>query len=161
MNTPRDQFEIEHDISRIKAILDTDIFAQENMSHPLIPSAFTELIICLNDLLQKSDDLAKSRVSFTDDIEITAKLKDITDLVSKVRNAVCHIPSGAHQIENTDLIFTFNVIYGEGTLAQFGAHSFRSEYTDEVCFFFGTNRIYLKRHIIRAFQEAKHKLVQL
>lgn len=37
----------------------------------------------------------------------------------------------------------------------------KSEFDDDVCFFFGTQKIYFKRHILRAFEEAKQKLIPL
>ena len=37
---------------------------------------------------------------------------------------------------------------------QIGDLKLTSDYDDDVAFFYGTNRLYLKRHIIRAFEEA-------
>ena len=36
-----------------------------------------------------------------------------------------------------------------------------SKYQDDICFFFGSHGIYMRRHIVRAFEEAKAKLVPL
>lgn len=36
-----------------------------------------------------------------------------------------------------------------------------SQYPDDICFFFGSQGIYLRRHIVRAFEEAKTMLVPL
>ncbi|MFQ5431942.1 MAG: hypothetical protein ACE5EN_05500 [Nitrospinota bacterium] len=36
-----------------------------------------------------------------------------------------------------------------------------SDYNDDTCFFFGAQKIYLKRHIVRAFEESKSKLLPL
>jgi hypothetical protein len=44
--------EILKDIERIDTILSTPIFTFENRHHPLKESAFVELMICLNDLLE-------------------------------------------------------------------------------------------------------------
>ncbi|MBK8035141.1 MAG: hypothetical protein IPK17_37685 [Chloroflexi bacterium] len=130
-------------------ILDTEIFAQENMSHPLVLSAFTELIICLNDLLQKCRK-ADVPVRFDVDVDPTADLDSITNLVNRIRNAVCHITNETHQVENSEMIFSFNVIYGEGALAQFGAYVFRSDYADDICFFWH------KSHLSEASHHSEH-----
>jgi hypothetical protein len=34
----------------------------------------------------------------------------------------------------------------------------KSDYTDDIAVFYGKNRLYLKRHIVRAFEEASTKL---
>lgn len=52
-------------------------------------------MICLNDLLQKAKDF-NVPVTFADDIAFTGKVKNITDTVSMIRNALCHIPSKQH-----------------------------------------------------------------
>jgi len=35
-----------------------------------------------------------------------------------------------------------------------------SEYEDDIAVFYGANRLYFKRHILRAFEEAKNLLVE-
>ncbi len=54
------------DMIRVQAILKSNIFASENAKHPLKQSAFTELMICLHDLLQKSKK-SGVEVEFTDE----------------------------------------------------------------------------------------------
>jgi len=39
--------------------------------------------------------------------------------------------------------------------------SLTSDYTDDICFFFGVEKIYLRRHVLRAFEETKRQLVPL
>ena len=53
------------------------------------------------------------------------------------------------------LCFLFNVIFGKGTLAQIGDLTMTSDYDDDICIFFGDQKIYLVRHIIRAVKEAE------
>ena len=67
------QSEIEIDIRRILAILGFGIFNYEKSSHPLLQSAFMELIIRLRDLLCKSEKYGH-RVNFDDDV-IKLKMK--------------------------------------------------------------------------------------
>lgn len=152
--------EILIDIRRCEKILKTNIFASENAGHPLKQSAFTELMICLNDLLQKSKKSGLP-VKFTDAVDITSDVTNVTDLVASIRGAVCHITSKTHQLSDEGGKFTFNVSYGATTLALIGDVQIKSEFNDDVCFFFGKRRIYLNRHIIRAFKEAKTNLIPL
>lgn len=152
--------EILMDVYRIRDILKTNIFAPENASHPLKQSAFTELIIRLHDLLQKCCN-SKVPVRFTDDVDIMPEVNDVTNLVAKIRSAVCHITSKTHQIFEDGGKFTFNTIYGSGVLAEIGDVQVKNNFADDVCFFFGKYRIYPNRHITRAFTEAKANLIPL
>lgn len=123
-------------------------------------SAFTELIICLHDLLQKCRKSGVP-VEFTEAVDITSDVANVADLVASIRGAVCHITSKTHQLHDEGGKFTFNVSYGATTLAVIGDTEIKSEFNDDVCFFFGKRRIYLNRHIIRAFEEAKTNLIPL
>lgn len=160
MNDHNFNAEILMDVRRIQEILKTNIFAPENAMHPLKQSAFTELMICLHDLLQKCKK-SSVPVEFTEAVDITADVSNVTDLVSSIRGAVCHITSKTHQLHDEGGKFTFNVNYGAGTFGLIGCVEIRSDFADDVCFFFGKRRIYLKRHIIRAFEEAKANLIPL
>src|SRR5260221_4767272 len=94
-------FAVNSDIERIRTILDCNIFASKNIEepwHPLYQSAFIELMISLNDLLQKCKH-KKVPVVFTDAVDISPKIGNVTDLVSKIRNAVCHIESKTYRIQ--------------------------------------------------------------
>jgi hypothetical protein len=155
-NLTRD--EITFDIERIRSVLDFGIFTSENSKHPLCPSALTELLIRLRDLLAKSENFAE-RVSFQDDVTIKGKVNDITSLVTFVRDALCHVDSGKHDHDEIQARISFNVIFGKGRLARLGSVSIESQYDDDVAFFFGPQRLYLRRHIIRAFDDARNNLL--
>lgn len=151
--------DIVQDIDRINKILATKVF--EVTGHPLLKSAFTELMICLRDLLAKAEKYG-SRISFTDDIIITNEVKDITDLVKFIRDALCHVSIYEHFVIQGQLKASFCVLRGKVTHAPFEPdHDVKliSDYSDDICFFFGLQKIYLKRHIIRAYREAKRELI--
>jgi hypothetical protein len=155
----RTQIEIEY--RRINQLINSDIFNNPTLKI-FQESVFTEILIKLNDLLQKLKTFEK-RIDFTDDIEVG---KDITDLVSKIRNAVCHMTSNEHMLKNEEqpkklTKFTFNIMYGNGSLANINGKTFKSDYPDDICFFFGENKIYLKRHLIRCINEAGTKIQEL
>jgi hypothetical protein len=145
--------EIFTDINRIDTIIKTDIFNKENYEHPLKESAFIDLIIKLRDLLYKSEELGK-RIDFKEDIVLKNSVEDITDAVIYIRDAACHIHSRNH-ILIKNIVFTFNVVYGKGNMISIPGISPTSDYDDDVCFFYGEQKLYLKRHITRAFNEAK------
>lgn len=153
------QGQIQSDISRIEMILNCGVFNLESNLHIMRKSASTELMICLHDLLQKCN-AENVRITFTDHMDVTSDISDITDLVAKIRNAVCHITSELHMASD-NVRFSFNVAYGQVNVAQIGDIKLKSDFPDDVAFFFGTLRIYLKRHIIRAFLEAKSNLSPL
>jgi hypothetical protein len=147
---PLIQSEAHTNIERIQTILSTDIFEICNREHPLKRSAFIELMICLRDILYKVEKFAGHRVSFNDHIYPSRDIHDITDLIKFARDSVCHIDSVNHIYNGNGARISFNILYGKGELC-----GSRSDFDDEVSFIFGEHRIYLKRHIIKAFTEAK------
>jgi hypothetical protein len=149
------KFEIETDIDRVEAILNSGIFAKpESMRHPLFDSAVTELVIRVSDLLAKATFYA-NRVAFTDDMVIKGVVMDVTALIKFARDAVCHVRD-SWKTDNDALksrVF-FNTIFGKGRVVEINEASIESAYEDDVAFFFGQQRLYLHRHIIRAYNEA-------
>ena len=154
--------EIEHSFSRVAELINTEIFSPSDLQNPFVKSAFIEVLICMRDLMYKVERYA-SRIDFTDDIvTIPGKVVDVTDLVLYVRNAVCHPESEYHYVDVSNKIkASYNIAYGKCNLLQMGDIIIGSDYEDDVCFFFGKQKIYLKRHIIRALKEAKQKLLPL
>lgn len=148
---------IKDDIGRIETILATDIFSPRQARHPLMQSAFIEVMICVRDLMAKVNNL-NLRINFTDDILIISEVKDVTDLIKFVRDALCHVDSKNHFVA-PGIKATFNVAYGKTIMLTVDGFDIASDYDDDVCFFFGRHRIYLKRHIVRAFEEVKRKLL--
>ena len=150
--------EIESSLNRIDAILGANIFDIENKKHPLVKSAFIELLICLCDLMHKAEKFA-SRISFDGDIIKNEKINDITDVVEYVRDALCHLDSDNHYLEAGDKKAPFNIIYGKGSVLTLFGYVQESYYSDDVCFFYGSQKIYLNRHILPAVEEARSKLL--
>lgn len=148
-----DRQDCESTICRINKLLTSGIFEQKNAGNVLVQSAFIDLIICLRDLLHKAEKYAQ-RVSFTDDIVQNAYVKDATDAITAVRDAVCHINSFKKLFDDGGNRGSFNVAYGRCNLMKIGDLELRSEYDDDFAIFYGANRLYFKRTILRAFQEA-------
>jgi hypothetical protein len=149
-------FEVWESIERIEKLLATNIFAKENSDNPFVNAALLEVLVCLRDLMAKTERLA-TRVDFTDDIVITDKVKDVSDCVKLIRDTLCHLDSNNTEVQRCGYR-TRGITYGktEPFFVAYGLVS--SDYEDDVCFGFGVHRLYLKRHIIRALEEAKQKL---
>jgi len=155
-----DQQGCELNIRRIEELLGCGIFEPASSGNILQSAAFTELVICLRDLLHKTEKYAK-RISFTDDVMTNEYVHDITDAVTAVRDACCHINSFKRLFDDRGNRGSFLVIYGKGNLARIGDLELKSDYEDDIAFFYGKNRLYIKRHIIRAFKEAMARLAPM
>ena len=153
-----EQQDCELNIRRIEELLNCGIFESASSGNILRSSAFIELMICLRDLLWKAEEYAK-RISFTDDILINEYVKDVTDAVTAVRDACCHINSFKRLFNDRGGRGSFNVAYNKCCFIKSGNVDLKSDYEDDIAFFYGKNRLYLNRHIIRAFKEAKELLV--
>ena len=152
--------EIEDSLSRVDEILKSKIFTPENIANPLVKSAFIELLICLRDLMYKTEKFS-TRVAFDNDIIKNDKINDITDVIKYVRDALCHLDSDNHYLEKNNIKATYNIMFGKGTVAKINDYEQTSEHEDDICFFFGSQRVYLNRHIITAIKEVKSKLLPL
>ena len=155
-----DQSDIESSIRRTDELLSCGVFQPANSQHVLFRAAFIELLIGLRDLMFKTEKFA-SRISFEDDVRQTEQVRDVSHLIKFVRDALCHPDSDNHYIEVGNMKATFNVAFGRASLLKVGDFEQSSKYEDDICFFFGSQGIYLKRHVIRAFDEAKIKLIPL
>jgi hypothetical protein len=114
----------------------------------------------LRDLMYKAEKY-DTRISFTDDVKVTENVTDVTGLIKYVRDALCHPDSDNHYIEKGNIKATFNVCFGKGTLLKMGDFEQSNPYQDDISFFFGSQRIFLRRHVLRAYEEAKNKLAPL
>lgn len=138
----------------------TEVLLPKNINNPFVRSAFIEVLICLRDLMYKTEKYSE-RIRFDDDIVKTKEIQDISDVIKYVRDAVCHLDSDKHYSEQGDIKASYNIMYGKGRLLKSEDFEQVSDHDDDVCFFFGSQKIYLKRHILRAFNEAKAKLLPL
>ncbi len=141
-------------ISRIQEILDSGIFEKTNKRNTFQQSAFIELMICMRDLLYKAEKYGK-RIDFKDDIMVNDYVKDITDAVKAIRDACCHINAFQRNYDDHNNRGSFNVMYCKCKPVKLGSFEMYSDYNDDVAYYYGNIRLYLNRHIKRAFQEAK------
>lgn len=155
-----DRNDVKEDIDCIDRILATNIFTPDNAGSPFFRAAFVEVLIALRDLMYKTEKYV-SRISFTDDVTVTQDVTDVSALIKFVRDALCHRDSDNHFIEKGNIKATFNVCFGKGTLLKTPQFEQSSPYNDDTCFFFGSQRVFLRRHILRAYNEAKQKLLPI
>lgn len=153
-------YEIMQDKEDIEKILESNIFIKSTGQNWIMgKAAFVLLMIDLRDLVWKSEHFAGKRIAFTEDIIPFRKVTDVTDLITYVRDAAVHNTSGNSRVEQGKLSFLVGM--GKVNMLQLGELALSSDYEDDICFVFGPAKIYLKRHIIRAFTEALENLKPL
>ena len=141
-------------LSRCVELYTSGIFQGNSI---FIQSAFIEILIRLNDLLQFLKGKGQE-IDFTDDVKVTEEITDITDLVRKLRNAACHDRTSGESDVGSNR-FVFNRIVGKSPRAiQIGNLVIGSEYDDDIAYFYGDKLIYLHRHIGRLLNEINEKL---
>lgn len=149
--------DIEVSFSRIEKLLHCGIFLPENSQSPLVQSALAELLIRVRDLMAKSKRYA-SPIEFSDDVNTTDGVANVSDAIKFIRDAICHIDSDNHNHEECGARMSYNIAYGKCNFMKIGDTEIKSDYEDDVCFFFGAQKLYLNRHIKRAYEEAKANL---
>jgi len=159
--------EIEEDIFSIESKLKFPFMVGKNrIEDPLFNYYFVSILPYLTDLLAKAK-LVGSRVSFTDDVEVDTKIKDVTSLIFFFKNALCSHPhSASHFADDEKTMKTslavcycpvrMNLIeINDLTTNTVKTAPMKNDYEDDVSILVGKKTIYLDRHIRRAFNEAK------
>lgn len=143
--------DIQASIGKCQALFNSGIFSSEQISTPLFESAVTFMLINLNDLVAKANKDGMRIVS-TDHIEVADKIKDLTDLIRECRNAASHVGSGENMFEGVGK-FTFNVASGFCPRA-FNLYGIvlGCDFADDIAIYYGDKRIYLRRHLLFAFE---------
>ncbi len=155
----KDRQDCESNIRRIEELINCGIFNQENSGNILQMSAFIDLMICMRDLMHKTEKYAQ-KIDFNDGILTNNYVNDVSDAIRAVRDACCHIDSFKRNFDENGNRGSYNVAYGKCNFMKIGELELNSEYEDDIAVFYGANRLYLKRHIIRAFEEAKNLLAE-
>lgn len=143
--------DIQTSIRKCQDLFNSGVFSSAGISNPLFEPAVVTLLINLNDLLGKSNK-DEMRIAFTEHVELTDKIKDVTDLIRECRNAACHIGSGEHLFEGVGK-FTFNVISGLSPNAfHMDGISLGCDFADDIAVYYGEKRVYLRRHLLIALE---------
>ena len=152
--------DIESSFRRIEELLASGIFEPQKRRCPLVRSALTELLILVRDLMAKARIFAEP-IEFTDDVNVTEKVGNVSEAIKFIRDAICHVDSENRNHDECNARLSYNIAYGKLKLAKIGQLEIQSDYEDDVCFFFGSQKLYLWRHINRAYKEAKAELLPL
>src|SRR5687767_8160871 len=99
------QFEIVYVLRRLSALIESRVLWEEE-SVVYRQSVYIEVLILLRDLLAKTEVLGH-RITFTDNVKIRPahRINDITDLITKFRDAVCHVDSFKKYYNNRGFAF--------------------------------------------------------
>ncbi|QVI69166.1 hypothetical protein [Pseudomonas syringae] len=154
-----EQTEVLQSIEDIEKILATGIFTPEQWRNPFFKAAFIEMMINLRSLMFHAEKFS-TKIDFTDDVRIEGKVVDVSELIRFVRDALCHLDLKHHHVNSGGYV-SFNISFGKFCTVSGEGYRHESSYDDDIAFSFGDQRIYLTRHIVRAFEEAKSKLIPL
>ena len=159
--------QIREDIREIEWIAGSGILGAGN-DHPFRKALLIQTLINLRDLMAKCVKFA-TRVDFKDDVIQSQpgdrrKVHDVTDLITFFRDALCH-PEADHPMLTPNIRLVLGTVRGKKDFTMFeiggGSLDPPCDYEDDIAFIFGLQRIYLKRHILRAFDEAKQLLISI
>ena len=137
-------------------LIETGVFHLPEMRGPLFRAAVTQFLIHLRDLLIQSRRTG-CEVASPPAFLPTDRIPTITDLIVRCRNVVCHIGSPLRMVERG--VTGFIVIPG-GQSIRIGGATLTCDYPDDFALYFGPVRLYLYRHAIYAFEEAKIMLAE-
>jgi hypothetical protein len=139
-------------ITGILRLLRTGAF-DNRILEPFQEPVFVSVTLKLHDLLQRLSSL-EQRIAFTDDVATG----DVTDLVSSIRNAIGHTGSGRNVLDKErNNIMVFSVLRGKMAnifSVSEGTAPVGCDYDDDVAIYYGSNRIYLNRHVGRCLNES-------
>ena len=117
---------------------------------------FTHAMICLCDVV-KFLSANNDRITINNDVvDVAGKPQDVTDLIHRFRNVVCHLPSEERSLGEIGRL-SFCVLRGISCIV-IDDVKYASEYGDDIAFFYGSHRIYLNRHIRAAWSEANERI---
>lgn len=120
-----------------------------------------ELIGAVSDLVRQAS-LAGRRITFTDEVSTQNDTQDITNLLDVMRHSAYVV--GAITPAQRSLLFitpTLNYFGGVGSGYFANGLFFMCPHKNEQAFFIGRDRVYLYRHLMRAYVEAGRYLTSL
>jgi hypothetical protein len=142
--------------TQFESLLATGILSSEGSRTPWFEPVITQLLILLSDLLRAADKIGhrcdlKEEILCIDDA-MSTKIADVTDLIIRCRNACCHISSGNKLFETNK--FQFCKIIGYAPKAfSINGKIIGCDYEDDIALMWGPMRLYLRRNLLRAFEE--------
>lgn len=144
---------------RIEEVRTSGILTSDGVKSPLFKSAITELLIYINDMLQKADAMGL-RVTLAEHLPDWTSVRDVTELVARCRDAACHVSSGQEFFERNKFSFALVVGLVPEAVQIDGAHR-GCDFEDDIAVFFGSYRLYLRRNLLDAYTLAVRALQPL
>lgn len=146
--------QIDDAVGSCARMFDSGIFADAGVRSKFFQPSLVFVLINLNSLLQVAESLGH-RISFADHIEPGPQIEDVTALVQVCRDAACHV--GDLSGSSTPSGFVVVSGYVQSQLSHDGcAH--HCEFPDDIAVYIGRHRLYLLRHLKRAFDEVSEVL---
>jgi hypothetical protein len=144
---------------RIEEVRTSGILSSDGIKSPLFKSAITELLIYINDMLQKADAMGL-RVTSNAHLPDWTSVQDVTELVVRCRDAACHVSAGQEFFERNK--FSFALVVGLVPEAvKIDGQPRGSDFEDDIALFFGGYRLYLRRNLLDAYTLAVRALQPL
>lgn len=134
----------------VSTLLQSNILGLRDIPHEVFFGVLTFALIRVSDLLQAARDDGRE-ITVNEPIEGTG-VNSVTDLVTKCRNAACHVRSKSHHVD--DNMVSWSVARGKCVLLETPRRRLACDYSDDIAVFFGEYKIYLRRHLIESFDKA-------
>jgi hypothetical protein len=151
------RLDVRQSIRHVEELARSDILTRRIQDDILFWAVVTRMIILTRDLVAKSEAQAKKPITFKDDVIVVGDVKDVASLITFFRDALCHIESNRHMARH-DIYATLNMGPWKGSFATIGDFELINDYDDDIALFIGSQRLYVHRHLLRAFREAKNNL---
>ncbi|GAB4013698.1 hypothetical protein EXU85_12770 [Spirosoma sp. KCTC 42546] len=149
--------QIKQRLNRAHQLLESSLFDPTSLDTGSWKVAFAELIMVSDELLNQSQQLGH-RIDFYEGVGVSGKIQDITSLVEWMRACLpVSIADLAGQLTTQRL----NRYFNQGTGYFANGSFFTGEFDNELALFIDDQRIYLKRQLGRAIQEAEPYLLHL
>lgn len=129
---------------RIEQLFQSIAAYEISAQHPLFFSAITEILIHLRDLCyMAAQPPANVTLTWSDDIKPCASYSNITDLIIFFRDGFCHSTASHSALTPGNKYSIFKSVQP------------KAPYQDDIAIILGSNRIFLFRHMGRAFEELR------
>ena len=152
---PVDAMRVEMECERIDELVKAGVTPR----NVWFQSVVIEILIHLRDLCAAAERLGEP-LRWSDDITPCKFYSNITDLIIFCRDGFCHSHTYHRCVAGTgpedEISMVWNVVTGRGSgLAMMRGKlvTLESSYPDDTAVYLGAHRIYLKRHMIRTFDE--------
>lgn len=136
-----------------KGLIQTSVL--QDLRSPFFNAALTRVLILVRDMLANSEKFSK-RVSFSDNMKTNGHIKDVTDLVKFYRDAACHLDSNSFDYRG--IRFSFIATHSKFDGKIMNNKYLSADFEDDTCIFLAREKLYINRHLIRAYDQAIQNL---